>query len=178
MLYYAGMSKTVKEIQDILVAKWLHKELPNWETIVVDPLIVARENNIQVYEANLSSIWKDVCWYIQYRDDTFIIMIEESHHYNRKKFTLAHELWHFFLHQEILIAEKSIVDDKETLMFRWMCYSPEEYEANTFAAEYLMPEKDVIQMYKQFWVTEILANHFKVSLLAMAHRIDNVFSRL
>jgi dTDP-4-amino-4,6-dideoxygalactose transaminase len=82
--------------------------------------------------------------------DDFSIFIEESHHFNRKRFTLAHELGHYFLHNEIIKSDGIYIDNKESLMFRGLVYSEEEHEANMFAAEYLMPENEVRKLYNKY----------------------------
>lgn len=168
------MTYVKKDIQKLLLEKWLHEKSGD-EIVIIPPEDVAKNNNIKVFEWDLQSIGKDICWFIKYANDEFSIFIEESHHFNRKRFTLAHELGHYFLHNEVIKTDGIYIDNKESLMFRGLVYSEEEHEANMFAAEYLMPENEVRKLYNKYWVTEILANHFKVSLLAMAYRIDNIF---
>lgn len=166
--------KTRVEIQDILIEKWLHV-LVNNEVEVTDPFDVAKKENILVNEVDLSSISENLAWFIHYHPDrdSYTIWISSKDHPNRKRFTLAHELWHYFLHPDILKAEGTYIENN--ILFRWWDYSEQEQEANMFAAEYLMPEKQVRQLYEKYGVIEILAWFFSVSNLAMAYRIDNLF---
>ncbi len=167
------MSKKT-DIQKLLIEKGLHNMIGD-ALEIVEPEIIAKNLNISLKEADLSSLWDNVSGFIKYENDTFTIVLSVSDHYNRKRFTLAHEIGHYFLHQAILKKEWVYIDTRESMMFRWGVYSQEEQEANMFAAEYLMPEDRVKELYQKYWVTEILAWFFHVSNLAMAFRIDNLF---
>lgn len=169
------MNYTKTDIQEILLKEELHIKESDGTIVVVAPEQVAIKQGIDVYTTDLSEIDKDICGFIKYEDEKFSIVIEQSHHINRRKFTLAHELGHYFLHPDIIKWEGIFIDNKETMMFRGWVWTVEETQANMFAAEYLMPESEVRKLYDQYGVTEILATHFKVSLLAMAYRIDNVY---
>ena len=77
-----------------------------------------------------------------YRDriaKTATIGINSTHHTNRQRFTLAHELGHFLLHEQDAIH----VDRRFEIKLRNAKSSEgtddEEKEANLFAAELLMP---------------------------------------
>lgn len=71
------------------------------------------------------------------------IGVNENHHSNRQRFTLAHELGHFLLHSNL----SSIFIDASIIFFRDGTSSEgskaQEIEANAFAAELLMPEKQL-----------------------------------
>lgn len=71
------------------------------------------------------------------------IGVNENHHPNRQRFTLAHELGHFILHK----SASSVFVDASTIFFRDGTSSDgskiQEIEANAFAAELLMPEKQI-----------------------------------
>ena len=75
------------------------------------------------------------------KDGRVIIGVNEKHHPNRQRFTLAHELGHFLLHR----GSSSIFVDASTVFFRDGISSDgskaQEVEANAFAGELLMPEK-------------------------------------
>jgi len=72
-----------------------------------------------------------------------IIGINEDHHKNRKRFTIAHEIGHFLLHagREIYIDECSKSGLRISLRDGDSSKGTEteEIEANVFAAELLMP---------------------------------------
>lgn len=102
-------------------------------------------------------------------DDNYLITVNGNHHENRQRFTIAHELGHYFLRH----GNKQ--DTFET-MYRNGDYNPEEIEANTFAAEILMPS-DVIKYYifnEDITRIEVLARKFWVSNQAMLVRLNHL----
>jgi len=107
---------------------------------------------------------------IERTDDKFIITLNENILNNeRKKFTLAHELGHLFIHMGFLNPnqwqkENEFIDST----FYRQGYSREEYEANEFAAALLMPADEFIKKAREFSVgnkcnINKLANYFGVS---------------
>lgn len=84
--------------------------------------------------------------FIKKENDNIYICVNSRHSENRKRFTVAHELGHYFLHNEelsdgfvdnILKREKTINNKKEL-------------DANNFAANLLMPE----ELFKDLWLRE------------------------
>lgn len=83
-----------------------------------------------------------------FRDETTgksIICVNENHTTNRKRFTIAHELGHFLLHNG---SEDTHIDRGFTINFRnsisSQAINKREIEANAFAAALLMPEELLI----------------------------------
>ncbi|MFG6096993.1 ImmA/IrrE family metallo-endopeptidase [Leptothoe sp. ISB3NOV94-8A] len=75
-----------------------------------------------------------------------VIGINSAHHENRRRFTIAHELGHFLLHEgEVIHIDKQNESQGFQLNFRNAKSSEgidvKEKEANLFAAELLMPSK-------------------------------------
>lgn len=74
------------------------------------------------------------------KDDRAVIGVNSAHHPNRRRFTIAHEFGHYLLHRHIakVFFDESLVffRDKEASEGKKL----QEIEANTFAAELLMPE--------------------------------------
>lgn len=64
------------------------------------------------------------------------IGVNSLHHPNRQRFTIAHELGHYFLHRDHGDFEDKALFRKEMQVDR------REYEANSFAARLLMPTKE------------------------------------
>lgn len=87
---------------------------------------------------------------------------------NRKRFTLAHELAHCCLHAPDL-------RDRGHIEFRLDTNSPtlREEAANIFAGQLLIPEKPLIEIYKQLLIpaSDVIANEFKVSTHVMEARL-------
>lgn len=73
------------------------------------------------------------------------IGVNRNHHRNRQRFTIAHEIGHFVLHHKSFVDPKNDLHwDKKWAYFRSSAESAgdkqDEYEANQFAAELLIPE--------------------------------------
>lgn len=79
----------------------------------------------------------------------------------RQRFTLAHELGHCIMHREYY---RNGILERIDMFRNPENHSQEEVEANAFAANLLMPEQMVREMWKRWESTEILADIFKVSL--------------
>src|SRR6218665_508530 len=78
------------------------------------------------------------------KDGKSIIAVNSAHHKNRQRFTIAHECGHLILHGSAVFIDRSFE------IFRRDDTSSEaidmnEVEANQFAAELLMPARDVIE---------------------------------
>lgn len=98
------------------------------------------------------------------------IFYKKSDTYNRKLFTIAHELGHCCLHSDSLKIEHvelrtDSISDKD---------NEHEYDANVFAGELLIPEESLMPIYKKFIVPSLkyLASIFGVSTNVMAARLD------
>lgn len=162
-----------KEIQDI-ANKWQWKSLAK----------IASENWIYYYEVDLSDIKKS-SWLI-FKSKwswNFVIFIEKSEPSNRKRFTFAHELWHYFLHKKYIQEQIPFIDTDETFAL----FRPEninelsedmkllEAEANWFASELLMPEELVRKAYIELWYNiQALSELFLVSWQAITYRLINL----
>lgn len=73
-------------------------------------------------------------------DGRVVIGVNSSHHPNRQRFTVAHEIGHFLLHGDsatVFVDDKMVHfrDDTQTPRA-----DPREMEANAFAAALLMPD--------------------------------------
>lgn len=114
-----------------------------------------------------------------------IIVVNGSNSNERRRFTVAHELGHYFLHS----SQSTHVDDIDTaeiVMYRNQESSQathmREIEANQFAAELLMPERMVaedlqLQREGNKGMSEIvgdLAAQYQVSQAAMTIRLSKI----
>ncbi|MCG8998426.1 ImmA/IrrE family metallo-endopeptidase [Laribacter hongkongensis] len=90
----------------------------------------------------------------------------------RQRFTVAHEIGHFAL-GHLKESGQKFRDGPDTLSGKG---SVEEREANSFAAELLMPESLLKYVITVRNITEIdkLANLFNVSQIAMKYRLTNL----
>jgi Zn-dependent peptidase ImmA (M78 family) len=116
-----------------------------------------------------------------------IIGINEAHHENRKRFTIAHEIGHFLLHtgQEIYVGECSKSGLRVSLRNEDSSKGTErdEIEANVFAAELLMPLKllhdnitsaDISDEESLEKVLEELSEKYGASKQALTYRLVNL----
>ncbi|HLP88195.1 MAG TPA: ImmA/IrrE family metallo-endopeptidase [Nostocaceae cyanobacterium] len=113
------------------------------------------------------------------KDGYAIIGINANHHPNRQRFTIAHELGHFLLHQTVsnIFIDSSLVflrDEKASEGTK-----RQEIEANTFAAELLMPELVLIEKAHNLpldddQVVKKLADEFGVSVQALTIRLTKL----
>ncbi|MDR2007650.1 MAG: ImmA/IrrE family metallo-endopeptidase [Alphaproteobacteria bacterium] len=103
----------------------------------VDLEKLAELENIQVIYSKHKE-YKDIfSGLIKIVDSRYVIIINGDHSHNRKRFTLAHELAHYFLHKE-KIEKAAIVDD--ALYRSGLANDNIEVAANKFASKILMPE--------------------------------------
>lgn len=108
-----------------------------------------------------------------------VIAVNTSHHPNRQRFTVAHELGHYYFHHGL----EEHVDQNFRIAWRnsdsskavdWL-----EIEANRFAAELLMPTEfltrdlDALQKIEKRTVA-LLASRYRVSPEAMKIRLTNL----
>ena len=107
-----------------------------------------------------------------------IIGVNTLHHPNRQRFTIAHELGHFVLHQHDEVhIDRAVVKLRDRTSSKGE--DPEEVEANGFAAELLMPEQFLTRDLARLTFTDLLddrgmqrlAKQYQVSVQAMTNRL-------
>lgn len=146
------------------------------DSIPIDPVVLANRLGMKVHNAKFSD--DNIVGMIAKRGDNLTLLVNQSDPPFRKRFTIAHELGHHFLH---LLEDGEYVDGEANL-FRMphddqQGITPErrqEIQANMFAAALLMPEDDVRKAWEEFSSVERLAHLFNVSEAAMGIRIDQL----
>lgn len=115
------------------------------------------------------------------KDGTFTIVINNTKPERRQNFTLGHELGHYFLHKDILLNQKAILDNDGWLDGPNVLYRLDtaqrtriETEANNFAASLLMPADLVKHGWEITQDVQELANIFQVSTVAMSVRLTQL----
>jgi len=117
-------------------------------------------------EGQLAYITRKKMWAIYYNGDANVY---------RQRFTVAHELGHYFIHKS------SFLDTEDTLN-RDLQWDYAELQANQFGAELLMPVEMVLSEGKKYvdkveskyqFVLE-MAYVFMVSRIAMQYRLKNL----
>ena len=107
-------------------------------------------------------------------ENSFEIAISPYQSERRKKFTIAHELGHLFLHMGYLL-DPDLWNVQDEKIYRRFGTNEEEYQANEFAAALLMPreefEKTVSELAEGSRIdVQQVADHFKVSVSAAKNR--------
>lgn len=143
----------------------------------VDVEDIATREGIKVIYEDLED---DVSGLLFQKNGMSIIAVNAHHHPHRQKFTIAHELGHYYLHETG--ADRLFVD--RIVYFRNSVSSSgaqqHEIEANKFAAELLMP-MNLVKAILESYPSELsehdtfkLANQFGVSQQAMTFRLTNL----
>lgn len=98
----------------------------------------------------------------------YCVIVNASHHINRKRFTVAHEIAHYILHRDEIGDEV-----KDNALYRSHLSNAIEAQANKFAADILMPWDLVNRMTSNLLSQDVasLARKFQVSQSAMAIRL-------
>lgn len=98
------------------------------------------------------------------------IIVNEADSNARQRFTIAHELGHFLLHRDEIGS--ALTDDA---FYRSQLSDPQEWEANRFAADLLMPWPLIAQLTREgFTDLGDLARKLKVSEQAMRIRLGDM----
>lgn len=143
----------------------------------------AKSSNIAIYPLDVKAIaeklgiaviyqtFKDDISGILEKDESnkWTIRVNEAHHPNRQRYTIAHELGHFCLHKH----QETFFEDK--IFFRGLERTKTETQANRFASQLLMPE-DFFRQYLSEGITDVesLAEKFGVSSLALRIRAKDL----
>jgi Zn-dependent peptidase ImmA (M78 family) len=134
-------------------------------------------------EVRKSPTEDDISGFLLSQHGLSVIGVNSIHHANRQRFTIAHEIGHFLLHQK-----ESVHVDRTLLKLRSSASSTgadqDEIEANRFAAELLIPrsflEKDLTE--RPLKDSDLLddqriqqlAKRYQVSVQAMTNRLINL----
>jgi len=111
--------------------------------------------------------------FITYFEDHFIVYLNSNFTLGHERYTAAHELYHIIYNEDILKREKVFIDKEK--------YKEEEEKADVFAAEFLMPEDYVKEVFYKIVNVDKdkvepkhvvrMHNYFKVSYKAMLKRL-------
>lgn len=149
-------------VEDI-ISSAKQKGLYNGYSLKIEDVV----NSIADIHLKYESMDIDKSGSLSKEDGKWIICVNKDHNIKRQRFTLAHELGHYFLHKEKNI---NFVD---TTFFRSNDTTSIEYIANEFAARLLMPENIVRKLIDNEQIKNIgmLAEKFDVSSAAMKYRV-------
>lgn len=116
---------------------------------------------------------EELSGFITYFENRFIVYLNSNFTLGHERYTAAHELYHIIYNEDILKKEKVFIDKEK--------HKEEDNRADVFAAEFLMPEDYVKEIfYKTVNVDKTsvepkhiirMHNFFKVSYKAMLKRL-------
>jgi Zn-dependent peptidase ImmA (M78 family) len=171
------------------VAAKVLQEVPNARTPdgAIDPVVIAEHYGIRVRESDLEDSLSG--FLIRDNEGRAFIGVNRSNGEARKRFTIAHELGHYFLHDQTMPFI-----DGPTGRFKVLPRDEvsaegsdvREVEANRFAAELLMPEEhlrddleghghiDLFHDEDTDSVIKMLATKYGVSVRAMTIRLERL----
>lgn len=159
-----------KKAQDV-------RQATGFTSIPVDPARLATALGIEIKYERLS---QDVSGALMRKGEKAVIAVNSEHSANRRTFTLAHEIGHFFLHQDDPVFLDKVVMHRNAVSSRGD--DIKEIQANQFAASLLMPRDVLESAYEKLLETtnvrheivERLARQFSVSKHAMELRLVNL----
>lgn len=143
----------------------------------IDPVLIAERLDVLVVPQEMPD---DVSGMLLRRGDEQVIGVNHSHHENRQRFTVAHELGHLRLHRgrPLILDTDTRVNFRDTVSS--MATDREEMEANRFAAALLAPEPMVRRAAREAefrtaqQLVHLLAGRFEMSEMAMSYRLINL----
>ena len=165
----ATRSEIERRARDVLSQHGLY-------SLPVDPVLLANKIGVKVNNAKFA----DDAWaaLIAKRNQVTRVFVEQSDPPYRKRFSIAHELGHHFLH----LPEDGEIVDKRADMFRER--EPitgqisddriREIQANWFAAALLMPADLTRAEWNRTPSVRHMARLFNVSEEAMGYRLDTL----
>ncbi len=108
-------------------------------------------------------------------NNSFKIIVSPFQDEKRRRFTIAHELGHLFLHMGYLINQE-IWNRQDKNIYHRVGSSEKEYQANEFAAAFLMPKAEYLKVMNENVIeknevdTSKIAEYFNVSVEAASNR--------
>lgn len=139
--------------------------------VPVDIIAIAKSYGINVYTAEFNN---EISGAIRYDDKTkrFEIIVNKNNAEVRRRFTIAHELGHYFLHQDMLINSDIHIDTLYRLTTQLDEKTKEqEKEVDYFAGALLINKMSIEKLVDNYSIEE-LAEIFKVSTSAITVRLS------
>ncbi len=159
--------KMVNLISESKAKEVLHQYGVN-QSVPLDPIQIAGQNKIDVKDAVFKS--SDIAGILHKENGKTTIYVNSTDPDKRKRFTIAHELGHYFLHlnnkDDALVVEYRTINNNGN--------DEKEKEANSFAAALLMDEVLVKSLWNDLKSVQAIADIFQVSYEAMGYRLNNL----
>lgn len=160
------------EIESRAYSVLLKNDLLEKGKFEIDVFKIAENFSITIQKRSLSN---EISGLLIIKDGKVAIGIDSDQGLQRQRFTVAHELGHYFLHREL---RNTFVDET---FARSGNTNQIEREANAFAAALLMPKKLIFEaIQNKNWENiddneiDELAKLFNVSGISMTYRLVNL----
>jgi predicted transcriptional regulator len=130
-------------------------------------------------DPNLDLVFKDLggndAYIKRIENDRFEIAINVKHHPNRQRFSMAHEYAHYLLHR----SKIDQMPEGEKILHRNNIRNPIEYQANSFAAELLMPAELVRAAFRESGGSlKRMSDILRVSKESLRYRLSDLGYRI
>ncbi len=158
------------DARQILKAVWAPTSDGEPIPLPVDPFVIAQKLGIKAYAAGLDEGISGML--VKRAGEDPEIYVHASDSPNRRRFTCAHELGHYYKRSATGDTEWEYVEHRDLLTSAGN--DPEEIYANKFAASLLMPREEVQQRCNEGHGIPTLAYEFGVSEDAMRFRLVNL----
>lgn len=173
------MRKIEGLVQDILEENQIHNA-------PVDVQLVASHEGITISYGEFDNA-ENISGMLYRDNEKAAIAINSNHHVNRQRFSIAHELGHYFLHSGELFVDR-VERVNAVRHFRneisSLAVDKKEIEANSFAANLLMPKPFIVAEISKILdssedisadeLIDDLSLLFEVSTAAMKYRLENL----
>lgn len=134
------------------------------------PVDVARVAALLGLYVQYEQMSDEMSGYLENREGRWVVGVNSLHAGVRQRFTIAHEIAHFVLHRKDQGTFRDVIFMRRSLNANAM-----ERQADSFAAELLMPEVSVVADIRGGLVNvHLLAGRYHVSALAMKYRLQNL----
>lgn len=134
--------------------------------IPVDPeRIAAQFPNVSVRRLPLE---KGISGMLRCEEDFADIWVNSNDSPERQRFTIAHELGHYFERTSRGVIDFNVIDYRST---KPEDYDLHEFYADEFAGHLLMPEPELRRLIEKEMPLPLIAAHFQVSLAAARSRM-------
>jgi len=156
-------------VLSVHLSKYTLKKEATINAFRVDPIAIANKHNIEV----VANPFLDVDGMIEKKEDgSVVITYNNTTHPNRQRFTIAHELGHYFK-GHLNGTSKKLRDPSKN--FTKDNFDIHEVEANRFAASLLMPKETIEHLIfeKGYDITQT-AKILEVSTGALVYRLENL----
>ena len=143
-----------------------NRPIDNLISIVQKKGIMVSKMQLRLNKLDAFSVWFD--------NKPFIFLSSDKDTNVRIRFDIAHELGHLFLHMGYL-TNAELWERQDENIYHRLGSSEKEYQANEFAAAFLMPQKEYIKIMNKNIIgdkvnTSKIAEYFNVSVEAASNR--------